>query len=257
MNAASSKAVRRTSGVSLGSAIALAAVGAILGALLAQADPGGPGRWLHWVCKPLATVLIVRWAWCTTTPLSPRYRRRVLAGLACALLGDVLLMLPQDMFVAGLAMFLLAHLCFLAAWLDDSRFATKPIGWLLCLLAAAGLLVTLWSGLAPPLRPAVLVYALVLATMAGQALGRAWQHATPRDVLAVPARWAATGALLFMASDSLLAWDRFRVALPLAPLWILGTYYPAIWAIARSVARQDSRAPRLSTPFDSTSPRFE
>jgi uncharacterized membrane protein YhhN len=73
----------------------------------------------------------------------------------------------------------------------------------------------------------------VLATMSGQAGARALaRRGTPQ---AAAARWALGGALLFMLSDTLLAWDRFRGPLPLAPLWILATYYPALWGIARSV----------------------
>ena len=48
-------------------------------------------------------------------------------------------------------------------------------------------------------------------------------------------RWAAAGALLFMLSDTLLAWNRFRLAIPLASLWVLATYYAALWCLARSV----------------------
>jgi uncharacterized membrane protein YhhN len=40
-----------------------------------------------------------------------------------------------------------------------------------------------------------------------------------------------------MISDSLLAWDRFRGALPWAALYVLTTYYAALWLIARSVER--------------------
>lgn len=174
-------------------------------------------------------------AWCAPWPLSSRYRRRVLLGLAFGLLGDVLLMLPGDFFVPGLAMFLLAHLAFIAAWLDDSRFAVRPLAWIGCLLAAAGLLWMLWPFMPLALRVPVTAYALVLATMAGQALGRAWQHVAANDALATPSRRAALGAALFMVSDSLLAWDRFRHALPLSELWVLGTYYPAIGLIAWSV----------------------
>lgn len=215
--------------------IALAAVGAILGSLLAGQGPADGWRWLHWTCKPLATVLILGIAWRAPSPLSPRYRRRVVAGLAFALLGDVLLMWPGDFFVPGLVAFLLGHLAFLAAWLDDSRFAVRPLAWLACLFAASGLLWLLWPGLVPALQVPVIVYALVLATMTGQSLGRAWQHTEQHDALAIPARRAALGALLFMASDSLLAWDRFHAALPLGSLWILGSYYPAIGLIAWSV----------------------
>jgi len=241
MTASSSHAVRRTGDLTLAVVMALAAAGAIAGVLVAPALPAGVGQWLHWLCKPLATLLVIVLVRRAASPLSPRYRRRVVAGLVFAWFGDVLLMLPGDFFVPGLAMFLLAHLCFIAAWLDDSRFAVRPLAWLTCLVAGGGLLAALWSGLAPPLRPAVVVYALVLATMAGQALGRAWQHVAAGDSLATPARRAALGALLFMASDSLLAWDRFRDALPLASLWVLGTYYPAIGLIAWSVRRVPDR----------------
>ena len=34
-------------------------------------------------------------------------------------------------------------------------------------------------------------------------------------------------AVLFMVSDSLLAIDRFARPLPLAPLWVLATYWAA------------------------------
>lgn len=218
-------------------AAALAAIGAILGDLLAAPDTADGWRWLHWICKPLATVLVLAMAWRARPPLSLRYRRRVLIGLGLALLGDVLLMLPGDFFVPGLATFLLTHLALLAAWLDDSRFAVRPLAWLACVLAAVGLLWLLWPFVAPALRVPVAVYALVLATMAGQAAGRAWQHAAMADALAQPARRAAFGALLFMVSDSLLAWDRFDGPLPWSSLWVLSSYYLAMWWIARSVQR--------------------
>jgi uncharacterized membrane protein YhhN len=43
------------------------------------------------------------------------------------------------------------------------------------------------------------------------------------------------GALIFMVSDTLLAWDRFRFVIPLSTLWVLVTYYTAMWCLARSV----------------------
>ncbi|HET6431571.1 lysoplasmalogenase [Dyella sp.] len=247
MNAASPATTPRRITPLLTPAIALTAAGAIVGALWMQADPSGPGRWLHWFCKPLATVLVILLAARVTTPLSPRYRRRILAGLGFALCGDVLLMLPADLFVPGLAMFLLGHLCFIAAWLADSRFGVRPLGLVACWLAAIALLTALWSGLAPALRIPVVTYALTLATMTGQAIGRAWHHAAARDALAVPARRAALGAVLFMASDSLIAIDRFHAALPFESLWILGSYYPAIWLIARSVSYQGEAVETIRT----------
>ena len=103
-----------------------AAVAAIAGALLAAADPGQGWRWLHWCGKPLATALIFVLAWRARPAQSGRYRRWILAGIACSLLGDVLLMLPGDLFVPGLVAFLCGHLCFIAAFLGDSRCCCWP-----------------------------------------------------------------------------------------------------------------------------------
>lgn len=214
--------------------VACAAIAAILGGLLGEGADAW--RWLHWLAKPLATALVIAaaLAW---PPITSRYRRRIVAGLICSLLGDVLLMWPADLFVAGLLAFLAGHLCFIAGFLGDSRFGTRPRAWLGCLLVAAANLALLWPSIPPALRVPVAVYALVLSSMGAQALGRAWTHAG--SALAQPSRRAAIGAVLFMLSDSLLAWNRFHGALPLALAWVLGSYYAALWFIARSVARDE------------------
>jgi uncharacterized membrane protein YhhN len=214
----------------------LLAAGAIIGSL---ATSGGADawHWLHWLCKPLATLLILLSAWRTVRPVSAAYRRYVVLAMAWCLLGDVLLMVPGDWFVPGLVSFLLAHALFVAAFSSDVRLLARGWPWLLCLAIGAGMLALLWPGMAPALHVPVVVYVGVLASMAGQALGRALWLRERGDVRAHSARYAALGALLFMLSDSLLAWDRFRAALPWAALYILATYYAALWLIARSVER--------------------
>jgi uncharacterized membrane protein YhhN len=211
--------------------ILLMAILAIIGAFL-----HGDGRWLHWLAKPTTTLLIAAIAWRVHDPVQPFYRRAVLAGMLLSCVGDIALMLPMDAFVPGLVAFLLAHLCYIVAFRDGLR-----AGW--GLLAAAVLLgafavlnvMGLWPHLPVPMRIPVLAYVVVLASMAVLALARAW--ARPRQAAPEPcsARWAATGAVLFVASDSLLAWDRFAGGLPLASLLVLSTYYAAQYAIARSV----------------------
>lgn len=216
--------------------IAFIAVGAVFGAL---ATNGGMDawHWLHWLCKPLATFLIFMFAWRAVRPVSMAYRRNVLIGMALCLLGDILLMLPQDLFVPGLVSFLLAHGWFIAAFSSDVRFASRWWTWLLCLAVGAGMGAWLWPGIPSAMRLPVLLYIGVLATMAGQALGRASWLRARGDARAVSARYAGIGAVLFMASDSLLAWDRFRTPLPWVALYILATYYAALWLIACSVER--------------------
>ncbi len=216
-----------------------AATGAIVGAILATADPGRGWQWLHWVGKPLTTVLILLVAWHGQPAQSLRYRGWILAGIAASLLGDIFLMWPGDLFVSGLLAFLLAHLCFIVAFLGDSRFAARPLPVLACLAFGAANLALLWPAIDTSLRLPVIVYVLVLAGMGGQALVRAGTFTRRGDAQAGPARLAALGALTFMLSDSLLAWDRFNGPLPLASLWVLSSYYLALWWIARSVRRAD------------------
>jgi uncharacterized membrane protein YhhN len=202
--------VERPSSRLMDVAIALVAFAAVLGSALGMAWRGG-------------------------VAISLRYRRWIVIGMLFSLAGDVFLMLPQDAFVAGLVTFLIGHVCFIRASLTDTRFAAKPWALLACLAYGGLNLWALWPSLPPALYAPVVVYVLVLATMAGQALARSWWHAS--DGLAGPARWMAAGALLFMLSDTLLAWNRFRLAIPLSALWILATYYAALWCLARSVQR--------------------
>lgn len=214
--------------------ILLVAILAIIGAFL-----HGDGRWLHWLAKPATTLLIAGIAWQVHTPAQPFYRRAVLAGMLLSCVGDIALMLPMDAFVPGLVAFLLAHLCYIAAFRDGLRGGRGLVAASVLLGAFAALNVLgLWPHLPAPMRIPVLAYVVVLASMAVLALARTW--ARPQAAAPEPcsARWAATGAVLFVASDSLLAWDRFAGGLPLASLLVLSTYYAAQYAIARSVKQQ-------------------
>lgn len=212
----------------LATATLLAACAAIAGALLAVHSPDW--LWLHWFAKPLATAVIFALAWRARPVVSTRYRRFVLVGIACSLAGDVFLMLPGDLFVPGLLAFLCAHACFIAAFLGDSRFAAPAWPFVACLAWGAVNLALLWNAIDASLRVPVIVYVAVLATMGGQA----WARSRMRRADAA-AQLAARGALVFMLSDSVLAWDRFRGPVPLASLWVLAAYYLALWWIARSV----------------------
>ena len=186
-------------------------------------------RWLHYACKPAATLaIIVRAAQGQHGP----YRRWILAGLWLSLLGDVFLMLAADAFVPGLASFLLAHLAYIAAL--RRGVGIGALWWSAPLLAAyaAANLAVLWPHLPAPLRVPVIAYTVVLASMAAIALARAGRP--PRGARHGTGV-AALGALLFVASDSLLAWDRFAGPLPHAVVGVLATYYAAQWCLASSI----------------------
>jgi uncharacterized membrane protein YhhN len=219
----------------LAAGIMIAAAGAIIGGMAGDA-------WLplHYIGKPLTTLLILGLA-ATAADADRRYRRWILLGLAFSVMGDVWLMLPGDYFVFGLIAFLLAHLAYISAFLPGLRWrAAVPAA--LCVAAYAVVYVLmLWPYLPGALRVPVLVYVVVLALMAIVALGQRLQQSM-QGAVRRSAGWAAMGGLLFIASDSLLAWDRFTGGVPLALLLVLSTYYLAQWSIARSVSASANRA---------------
>ncbi|HEU0302434.1 MAG TPA: lysoplasmalogenase [Longimicrobium sp.] len=178
--------------------------------------------------KPLTTALILALAATAGEPVSNGYRALVCAGLLFSLAGDVFLMLPRDRFVAGLASFLVAHLFYVAAFAPRPPGLAAPLA-LAAVLAYGGVLLrALWPHLGT-LRAPVALYAAALMAMAWQAMER-WAVLD-----ATPALLAAAGAVLFVASDSVLAWERFVRRRGWGQAVVLGTYFAAQWLIALSV----------------------
>ncbi len=200
---------------------------------------------LLYICKPLATILIL------TVPLiqwrnqhSP-YALFISIGLFFSLLGDVALLIPGRFFLYGLVFFLFAHISYLIAFSGNVEFPARPTVWLPYLALAATLFAILYPNLPAELRIPVALYALTLSSMAAQAMGRFLilkNH---------PARNAAIGALFFILSDSLLSLDHFHSAIFLAPVVILIPYYLAQWLIALST---DPLPPPAQNHYDAQTP---
>ena len=206
-------------------ATALCALLAILSAPWALGQP-----WMNFVFKPLTTLLIIAHAWPRGAG-EPEARRWVLAGLGLSLCGDVALMWPHSGFLAGLLSFLLAHLAYLRAFTRDGvRFAARPLPFVVYALVAGLVLWRLWPDVPSGLRAPVLAYVACLAAMAAQAA--AWGLQSRGSARQGAGRVLALGGALFLCSDALLAVNRFSAPLPMASLWILGSYWLAQWCIA-------------------------
>jgi uncharacterized membrane protein YhhN len=206
----------------------LRSLSVVLAAMLAIIAEARGWRVAHYFAKPLTTLLILWAATDATGHPSQLYQRAIVAGLACSLVGDVFLMLPGDRFVPGLACFLLAHLCYIAAFTNGGHFRLDPMVLVPLGLLAGGILFLLWANL-DALGLPVTLYVAVIVVMAWQA-GSRW-----RSIGDSATALAAVGALLFVISDSALAIQRFRGPFPFATPVILGTYYTAQWLIASSV----------------------
>jgi alkylglycerol monooxygenase len=188
----------------------------------------GAMEW-HRLLKPLTMLLAIALVVDRSrdVAVAPRERILLLAGLVLSLVGDVLLMFPAY-FIGGLIGFLVAHLCYIALfkqrlpWFPSRRALFGTLGFAVAMYAF------LFVHLGPVLKVAVAAYVVVISLMAAQAIGRA---TVLRDAAAVA---VAAGSLFFMASDTLLAVNRFALPVPLAPLWVLATYYAAQILIARN-----------------------
>lgn len=210
--------------------LALAAVAVLVAVLAIRAHYlEDRQRWQVYAFKPLATLLILALA-LSLSPARPDYQWAIAAGLVLSTAGDVFLMLPRDRFVAGLASFLLAHLCYLRAFSIEVPFGAGLLLWLPFFVAGGMVVALVWPGLKPALRGPVVVYVIVIAAMAGQATGR-WYAAGSAVALA-----AAVGAGLFVVSDAVLAIDRFRWPFRAARAVTLTTYWAAQLLIAISVS---------------------
>jgi len=190
---------------------------------------------LHRVFKPLvmliAIVLVARFSvW--------RAGALLLLALAGSLAGDVFLMFP-GFFIPGLVSFLCAHLAYIALfkrglpWFPSRPALLVPLGF------GALMYAVLWTGGLPVgLRGPVAAYVGVIALMAAQAIGRATLLKNQG------ALWVGIGASFFMLSDTLLALNKFVSPLPLAPLWVLSTYYIAQVLIVRGMLKNDALSRR-------------
>lgn len=203
------------------------AVAALSAGLHLRAEYSGP-RWQVYLFKPLTTAILLLLAALPTAAHGPRYQIAIVVGLAFSLVGDVMLMLPRDRFVPGLAAFLLAHLAYLFAFASGIPIGTAPA--LLLPLLATGLLLLrlLWPGLGS-FRGPVLAYTVAILLMVWQA----WERS--RALPSPGASLAAAGATLFMVSDAILALNRFRRPFSGAQIAIMTSYVAAQAMIALSV----------------------
>ena len=150
------------------------------------------------------------------------------AALAFCLLGDVLLMLPRDLFILGLVAFLVGHVLFIVGLLQPpAPPGTPPFAFSTTGLVVASLVAVAYGavpatllfrslardGLRALIAP-VAVYLVAILTMAVLAAN-----------VGVPA--AAVGAACFVVSDTVLALNRFVRPLPHGDVAVHVTYHLA------------------------------
>ena len=183
---------------------------------------------IFYVTKPLTTALILVPVIVLLPESESAYVALIAGGLAFAILGDILLMLPEERFVLGIGSFAATHALYLAAFISAAGIALVNPSTIPLLLFAVIMTRFLWSGLRKSLQIPVLAYIVLIMIMTTQAIGAAVEQEGTGLAL------AAAGAILLLASDSILAINRFRVPFKAAQALVLSTYWLGQWLIALS-----------------------
>jgi uncharacterized membrane protein YhhN len=138
-------------------------------------------------------------------------------GMLLSGTGDVILDIDRvGLFIPGLVAFLLAHLCFIAAFATELSFSPRRAIPLTLLLVYALVIGWFLKDIPSDKLAPVMAYLAVITLMAMGAF-----------LLRRPFPLIAVGAVAFMISDTVIAVDKFLVEIPQSRLINIGIYYAA------------------------------
>lgn len=195
---------------------------AAFGLLYIYVIPSDP-FWLKLTFKLIPMALILLYAFLRMPRQKSAAHWIVFIGLFFCALGDGLL----HWFVVGLSAFLVGHLFYLTGFFRGWNYSVSRF-WTIAPLAvfAAYMIWTFIDALSTGDQSSLIVpvvfYILVITTMAWSAI-------------MTGQKWIILGSLLFMISDSILAWNKFITDVPYSGPLIMLTYYSAQFFIAHNM----------------------
>lgn len=166
-------------------------------------------------------------------------KKILLTALTFSWIGDVILLFADKgeiYFILGLVAFLVSHVFYII--LFSKQTISKTISNKLSFIAGIGLILLYFFGMITTLGPKlgsltvpVVIYAIVISSMLFFALKGSFQWNT------IPYQAVLIGALFFIASDSILAFNKFYEPIPFASFLIMITYLAAqfciVWGILK------------------------
>jgi len=218
------------------SLIALAAVAALADWLAV----GTANDRLQYAAKPAVLALLVAAAALIPAAHSVSGGRRgwFVIALSFCLVGDVLLMLPRDLFIPGLVAFLAGHAFFIVGLLQPSPSgSTRQFAF-----SSAGLALSSGVVLVVAILPASIIIRSMLRRRQAALVGPVCLYMGVILTMVVLATnigrpAAAIGAACFLASDTLLATDRFVRPIRQGTLVVHITYHIAQVLLVMSLIR--------------------
>jgi uncharacterized membrane protein YhhN len=186
----------------------------------------------HYAVKPLITVSLMIFYFYQTR-LKGRFSKRIFSGLLFGLFGDTFLMfvhVDNNFFIFGLIAFLIGHLCYISAFYLDYKWKPsieKKSTWI-ALIIFGIFCFAFYLYLRPYLgamKIPVLVYAFVISLMGIMAVNRKGR------VNSISFNLIFCGAIFFLISDSVLAYNKFVLPFSSAGIVIMTTYMLAQYLI--------------------------
>lgn len=181
--------------------------------------------------KPLIIPALIAYYLIRTTSMNKWY----VIALIFSFAGDVLLLDKSNLFLMGIAAFLITQLLYISIFakgLKDSSFVNKLKALLPFLVYFIVLITVLKPGLQDFFIP-VLIYGLAISLFGTVAL---LNYLIKRDMISLR---LFTGAVLFILSDSLIAFNKFHHERSFYPVIIMITYIVAQYLIATYILKSE------------------
>lgn len=176
-----------------------------------------------WLVKIVPILLLIQWA---ADKLQGSTKRFMLTGLFLSLAGDVLLSL-NGLFIQGLGAFLLAQLSYTVLFLKQAKWQPIRLIWCALIVLYTGACIGFILPHTGDLKVVVTAYLCAITLMALSAGFRG-----DKDFLI-----CASGAFVFMVSDTLIAINKFVTPFHGSGAAIMTTYYIAQFLITYGVIR--------------------
>ncbi|MFT3795920.1 lysoplasmalogenase [Flavobacterium sp.] len=183
-----------------------------------------------WFLKPLLLPFLL-----AAVGASAKFKTKTLlfAALLFSWFGDIVLMFADQgerFFIIGLVLFLTAHVIYIALFNKQPKNSNPKSKLALAIgcLSVIGYLCAMLYLLFPTLgtlKIPVTIYAMVISTMLLMAIKGFGHWNNPGNY------YIFIGAIGFVVSDSLLAFDKFHEPLPMASFNIMATYLAAQFLI--------------------------
>jgi uncharacterized membrane protein YhhN len=186
--------------------------------------------------KPLLMPVLALWFYFQTREKNSSFRQLILFALFFSWGGDTLLMFVESkgehFFLFGLLSFLLTHILYISVFFKSVSLKNGFIWknkWIVIpfLVFFLGFQNYLLPDVEKTMQIPISIYSSVIILMVIAALN--WKDYINKQAF----KFVFWGALLFMFSDSIIALNKFKSAIPQAHIWVMSLYLLGQYLIVR------------------------